>query len=39
MDGSRSNLFNEGLLSYFKSDLSQISDLKYVLNRVNNEKT
>ena len=29
-------LFNEGLLSYFKSDKSQISDLKYLLNRMNN---
>jgi len=30
--------FNEGILSYFSSDLSQISDLKYILNRVNNAK-
>ena len=31
-------LYNEGLLSYFASDLSAISDLKYILNRLNNEK-
>ena len=30
--------FNNGLLNYFKSDTSEISHLKYLLNRVNNEK-
>jgi len=30
--------FNEGILSYFSSDLSEISDLKYILNRINNAK-
>ena len=31
-------LYHEGLLNYFASDLSEISDLKYILNRLNNEK-
>lgn len=26
------------MLNYFASDLSEISDLKYILNRLNNEK-
>lgn len=30
--------FNEGLLNYFVSDLSEVSDLKYILNRINNKK-
>ena len=34
-EGGR-ELYNEGLLSYFASDLSEISDLKYILNRLNN---
>lgn len=29
-------LYHEGLLNYFASDLSEISDLKYILNRLNN---
>ena len=32
------HFFNEGLLLYFSSDLSEVSDLKYILNRINNEK-
>ena len=35
-DGSK--LFNEGLLKYFSSDISEVSDLKYILNRINNNK-
>lgn len=31
-------MFNEGLLSYFASDKSETSDIKYLLNRMNNEK-
>ena len=31
-------IFNRGLLNYFISDLSSVSDLKYILNRINNEK-
>lgn len=31
-------MFNSALLKYFASDISQISDLKYMLNRINNEK-
>ena len=31
-------MFNESLLNYFSSDLSEVSDLKYILNRINNEK-
>lgn len=31
-------LFNKALLSYFISPLSSVSDLKYILNRINNEK-
>lgn len=31
-------LYHEALLNYFASDLSEISDLKYILNRLNNEK-
>lgn len=31
-------MFNEAMLNYFASDLSQVSDLKYILNRINNEK-
>lgn len=30
-------MFNKALLNYFISDLSEISDLKYLLNRINNE--
>jgi len=26
------------MLAYFASDLSEVSDLKYILNRINNEK-
>lgn len=33
-----SEVFNEGLLSYFASDKSETSDIKYLLNRMNNEK-
>jgi hypothetical protein len=33
------DVFNQGLLEYFESDLSEISDLKYLLNRMNNEKS
>lgn len=36
MDGS--DIFNESLLNYFMSDFSEISDLKCILNRLNNEK-
>jgi hypothetical protein len=28
-------MYHEGLLNYFASDLSEISDLKYILNRLN----
>lgn len=28
--------FREGLLNYFASPLSEISDIKYLLNRMNN---
>lgn len=31
-------MFNEGLLNYFASPKSEISDIKYLLNRMNNEK-
>lgn len=31
-------VFNQSLFSYFKSDVSEISHLKYLLNRINNEK-
>ena len=31
-------MYYEGLLNYFASDLSEISDLKYILNRLNNKK-
>jgi hypothetical protein len=31
-------IFNKALLNYFSSELSQISDLKYMLNRINSEK-
>ncbi len=31
-------LFNQALLNYFISPLSSVSDLKYILNRINNEK-
>jgi hypothetical protein len=31
-------VFNEGLLNYFASAKSEISDIKYILNRMNNEK-
>lgn len=30
--------FNYGLLKFFSSHLSQVSDIKYLLNRINNEK-
>jgi hypothetical protein len=30
--------FNLGLLRYFSSGLSEVSDIKYLLNRINNEK-
>lgn len=30
--------FHEGLLNYFASDLSEVSDIKHLLNRMNNEK-
>lgn len=30
--------FNENLFNYFKSDISELSDLKYIFNRINNEK-
>lgn len=33
-----SEIFNEGLLNYFASNKSEISDIKYLLNRMNNEK-
>ena len=32
------NVFNQAILNYFISDLSSVSDLKYLLNRINNEK-
>lgn len=38
-DSNGSHIFNIGLFSYFYSDLSAISDLKFILNRINNEKT
>lgn len=31
-----SGVFNEGLLNYFASNKSEISDIKYLLNRMNN---
>lgn len=31
-------MFSQMLLSYFISDVSEVSDLKYILNRINNEK-
>lgn len=31
-------IFNESLLDYFKKPVSQLSDIKYLLNRINNEK-
>ena len=31
-------MFNLSLLNYFTSDVSEVSHLKYLLNRVNNEK-
>lgn len=31
-------MFNQSLFSYFKSEISEISNLKYLLNRINNEK-
>lgn len=30
--------FNENLLNYFKNPVSSLSDLKYIFNRINNEK-
>ena len=38
-DNSRGshNLFNEFLLNYFNSSVSQVSDIKYIFNRINNE--
>jgi hypothetical protein len=30
--------YNNALLNYFISDLSEVSDLKYILNRINNQK-
>ncbi len=30
--------FNYGLLKFFSSGLSEVSDIKYLLNRINNEK-
>jgi hypothetical protein len=36
--GNYDKVFNEGLLNYFVSDISEISDLKYILNRINNRK-
>ena len=30
-------MFSQMLLSYFISDVSEVSDLKYILNRINNE--
>ena len=33
-----SDKFNVGLLKYFSSNLSEVSDIKYLLNRINNEK-
>lgn len=38
-DVNGAHIFNIGLFSYFFSSLSEISDLKYILNRINNEKT
>jgi hypothetical protein len=35
---SSNETFREGLLNYFASPLSEISDIKYLLNRMNNEK-
>jgi len=35
-DANGSHIFNIGLFSYFYSDLSAISDLKFILNRINN---
>lgn len=34
----QSEKFNYGLLKFFSSNLSQVSDIKYLLNRINNEK-
>ncbi len=36
IDGNQ--FYNQSLLRYFTSDLSEISDLKCILNRLNNEK-
>ena len=30
--------FNYGLLKFFSDPVSQLSDIKYLLNRINNEK-
>lgn len=38
-DPKGGHLFNLGLFYYFSSPLSEISDLKFILNRINNEKT
>ena len=32
------DVFNQAILNYFISDLSSVSDLKYILNRINNKK-
>ncbi len=37
-DPNGPHLFNIGLFSYFYSERSEISDIKFILNRVNNEK-
>jgi hypothetical protein len=36
VDGA--GVFNVSLLNYFASEVSEISHLKYLLNRINNEK-
>lgn len=38
MNLAGNEVFNEGLLNYFASNKSEISDIKYLLNRMNNEK-
>lgn len=35
---SSAETFREGLLHYFASPLSEVSDIKHLLNRINNEK-
>jgi hypothetical protein len=38
LDDQADEKYNNALLNYFISDLSEVSDLKYILNRINNQK-